>query len=53
MKQDLTTVMPWTVLICGLGFRLPYFTYPKDAEKVRKQMAERRQELIQAHEAAE
>ena len=41
---------PW--IICGIGFTLFYFTYPKDAPKVREQMAERREELIKAHQVS-
>lgn len=50
----LTNALLWTIpfpwIICGIGFSLFYFTYPKDAAKVRKQMAERRNELIEAHQ---
>jgi len=57
VKYGLTTAMLWTVpfpwIICGIGFSLFYFTYPKDAEKVRMQMGERRQELIEAHGSPE
>lgn len=46
----LTNALLWTVpfpwIICGALFTLFYFTYPKDAQKVRMQMAERREELI-------
>jgi MFS family permease len=53
VKYGLTTAMLWTVpfpwILCGIAFSAFYFTYPKDAEKVRKQMAERRTELISVH----
>jgi MFS family permease len=45
----LTNALLWTIpfpwIICGLGFSLFYFTYPKDAARVRQMMAERRTEL--------
>lgn len=51
----LTNALLWTIpfpwIICGIGFTLFYFTYPKDAAKIRTQMADRREELIKAHEA--
>jgi MFS family permease len=51
----LTNALLWTIpfpwIICGIGFTLFYFTYPKDAAKIRAQMADRRDELIQAHKA--
>jgi MFS family permease len=51
----LTNALLWTIpfpwIICGIGFTLFYFTYPKDAAKIRAQMAERREELIKAHQA--
>lgn len=54
VKIGLTNALLWTIpfpwIICGIGFSLFYFTYPKDAAKVRKQMAERREELIEAHQ---
>lgn len=55
VKLGLTTALLWTIpfpwIICGIGFSLFYFTYPKDAAKVRLQMAARREELIKAHQA--
>jgi MFS family permease len=55
VKYGLTTAMLWTVpfpwILCGLAFTAFYFTYPKDAEKVRLKMAERRTELIEAHQS--
>lgn len=45
----LTNALLWTIpfpwIICGLGFSLFYFTYPKDAARVRQLMALRRTEL--------
>lgn len=50
----LTNAMLWTIpfpwIICGLLFSLFYFTYPKDAERVRVLMAQRREELLNAPE---
>lgn len=47
---NLTDALLWTIpfpwIICGLFFSLFYFTYPKDAEKVRRLLAARREELI-------
>ncbi len=55
VKIGLTNALLWTIpfpwIICGIGFTLFYFTYPKDAAKIRAQMADRREELIKAHEA--
>ncbi|GAP06707.1 arabinose efflux permease [Anaerolinea thermolimosa] len=49
-RLGLTTAMLWTIpfpwIICGILFSLFYFTYPRDAEKVRRQMASRREELL-------
>ncbi len=45
-----TVPVPW--LICGLLFSLFYFTYPKDAARLRQQMAARRDELTAAHGAS-
>jgi len=49
-KIGLTAGLIWTVpfpwLICGIVFTMFYFTYPKDAQKVRDQMAKRREELL-------
>jgi len=51
----LTNALLWTVpfpwILCGIVFSLFYFTYPKDAQKVRERMASRRQELLSLHEA--
>lgn len=50
----LTNALLWTIpfpwIICGVFFTLFYFTYPKDAEKVRILMAKRREELLSEHE---
>lgn len=55
VKIGLTNALLWTIpfpwIICGIGFTLFYFTYPKDAAKIRAQMADRREELIKAHQA--
>jgi len=52
-KIGLTNAMLWTVpfpwIICGVFFSLFYFTYPRDAARVRKQMSERRDELLEEH----
>ena len=49
-KIGLTNALLWTIpfpwLICGIFFSLFYFTYPKDAAKVREKMAQRRDELL-------
>ncbi len=53
-KMGLTKALLWTVpfpwLICTIVFSLFYFTYPKDAAKVRELMAERREELLVVHQ---
>ncbi len=50
VKIGLTNALLWTVpfpwLICGIGFSLFYFTYPKDAAKVRVLMSQRREDLL-------
>jgi MFS family permease len=47
-----TNALLWTIpfpwLICGVLFSLFYFTYPKDAARLRAQMAARRAELTAA-----
>lgn len=52
----LTNALLWTIpfpwVICGVLFTLFYFTYPRDAARVREQMAQRRLELLAAHENA-
>lgn len=49
-KLGLTQALLWTVpfpwLICTILFSLFYFTYPKDAARVREMMARRREELL-------
>lgn len=54
VKIGLTNALLWTIpfpwIICGIGFTLFYFTYPKDAAKIRAQMSVRREELIKAHQ---
>ncbi|MBI9051821.1 MAG: MFS transporter [Anaerolineaceae bacterium] len=49
-KIGLTKALLWTVpfpwLICTVLFTIFYFTYPKDALKVRQQMADRRDDLL-------
>ncbi len=50
----LTNALLWTIpfpwLVCGVVFSLFYFTYPKDAARVRAMMAERRKELLASHQ---
>jgi hypothetical protein len=54
-KLGLTQALLWTIpfpwIVCGLFFTLFYFTYPKDAQRVRASMAKRREELLAAHSA--
>lgn len=49
-RIGLTNALLWTIpfpwIICGAFFTLFYFTYPKDAERVRLLMAQRREELL-------
>lgn len=53
-RLGLTTALLWTVpfpwILCGLAFSIFYFTYPKDAARVRASMAARREELLAAHQ---
>jgi hypothetical protein len=53
-RVGLTTALLWTVpfpwILCGLAFTIFYFTYPRDAARVRKAMAERREELLAFHQ---
>jgi len=53
-RIGLTNGLLWTVpfpwIICGAFFSLFYFTYPRDAARVRQKMAERREELLAEHE---
>lgn len=50
----LTNALLWTVpfpwIICGIFFSLFYFTFPKDAARVRNLMGQRREELLQSHQ---
>lgn len=52
-KLGLTTALLWTVpfpwILCGLAFSIFYFTYPRDAARVRQAMAARREELLRDH----
>jgi MFS family permease len=54
-RVGLTNALLWTIpfpwIICGILFSLFYFTYPKDAERVRVMMVNRREELLAAHQA--
>jgi hypothetical protein len=47
----LTNALVWTIpfpwVICGIVFTLFYFTYPKDAQKVRQMMRDRRDDLLE------
>jgi MFS family permease len=51
----LTNALVWTIpfpwIICGLVFSLFYFTYPKDALRVREMMGTRRDELLKTAKA--
>jgi hypothetical protein len=46
----LTNALLWTIpfpwIICGIFFTAFYFTYPRDAARVRVMMADRRDEMI-------
>jgi len=48
-SSSLTEAMVWTIpvpwIVCALLFSAFYFTYPRDAEKLRRQMAERSSEI--------
>ncbi len=52
LTQALLWTIPFPWLICGVVFSLFYFTYPKDAERVRGMMAQRRAELLLVKNAA-
>lgn len=49
-STSLTEAMVWTVpvpwIVCALVFSAFYFTYPRDAEKLRRQMAERSKQIV-------
>lgn len=49
LTDALLWMIPFPWIICGLFFSMFYFTYPKDAERVRKMMALRRVELVEFH----
>ncbi|MCJ7623295.1 MAG: MFS transporter [Anaerolineaceae bacterium] len=53
----LTKALLWTIpfpwILCGLVFTLFYFTYPKDAARVRQQMVLRREELLRNNHQAQ
>jgi len=53
----LTNALIWTIpvpwIVCGVCFTLFYFTYPKDAARVRGMMAKRRDDLIVAHQTGQ
>ena len=51
LTQALLWTIPFPWIICGIFFTLFYFTYPKDAQRVRLSMAQRREELLAAHAA--
>jgi hypothetical protein len=55
-RIGLTNALLWTIpfpwIICGVFFTLFYFTYPKDAERIRVRMAKRREELLASHDQA-
>jgi MFS family permease len=52
-RIGLTNALIWTIpvpwIVCGVFFTIFYFTYPRDAARVRKHMAERREELLKIH----
>ena len=49
-STSLTEAMIWTVpvpwIVCAVVFSAFYFTYPRDAEKLRRQMAERSKQIV-------
>jgi MFS family permease len=51
LTQALLWTIPFPWIICGLFFTIFYFTYPKDAAKIRTQLAGRRLELIEFHKS--
>lgn len=50
LTQALLWTVPFPWIICAALFSLFYFTYPKDAEKLRSQMAERARLITHMHE---
>lgn len=50
LTQALLWTIPFPWILCGIFFTLFYFTYPRDAERVRQLMARRREELLLAHQ---
>jgi len=50
-RIGLTEAMVWTIpvpwILCGLLFTLFYWAYPRDSQKLRKQMAERAREIAE------
>jgi len=52
LTQALLWTIPFPWIICGIFFTMFYFTYPKDAQRVRLAMAERREELLIARQAS-
>ena len=46
LTQALVWTIPFPWLICTIVFTMFYFTYPKDAARVREMMVNRRQELL-------
>jgi MFS family permease len=53
LTQALLSTIPFPWLICGIFFSLFYFTYPKDALRVRQSMSRRREELLAARQAGQ
>jgi MFS family permease len=49
-RIGLTNALVWTIpfpwIICGIFFSAFYFTYPRDAARVRSMMVDRREELL-------
>ncbi len=49
-RIGLTNALLWTIpfpwILCGIFFSVFYFTYPKDALRVRQQLAQRRKDLL-------
>jgi len=52
-----TNALLWTIpfpwIICGIFFTAFYFTYPRDAARVREMMVTRRQELLQNNNSSD